>query len=78
MSIDRLATGDNWHEPYISGHDVVYDMISDDIDVNRSNYEDWEIDIMEIDASCMTPVQRNVLLEYIESWYSSRLQTVSY
>jgi hypothetical protein len=68
MSIERYATGDNWHEPYVSGHDNVWEMIVEDMDKRPYAYEEEEKALFDIDYLTMTKDQQKRLREYIENW----------
>jgi hypothetical protein len=74
MRIDSLATGDNWHEPYISGHDVLWETIILDLEKNPGDYEDWEREILERDSRFLDSNQTKELLNYMENWFEGRLE----
>ena len=74
MNIDALATGNNWHEPYVSGRDVVWERILEDLDKHPADYEDWEKEILERDSRFLDVKQTKELLDYMEDWFEGRLE----
>ena len=74
MNIDRLSTGDNWHEPYVSGRDVVWERILEDLDKHPGDYEHWEKEILERDSRFLDARQTKELLDYMEDWFEGRLE----
>lgn len=78
MNIDSLSTGDNWNEPFVSGRDVLYERIIEDYEMYPQDYEDWEKEILDKDSSQLSNEDEKRLLEYMEEWFSSRMESESW
>ena len=78
MSIDALATGNNWYEPYVSGLDNLFEHIIEDYEMHPQDYEDWEKEILDNDSNNKTPEQEKRLVDYMRGWFSSRMDEHTY
>ena len=78
MGIDSLATGDNWHEPYVSGHDVLYERIIEDYEMYPQEYEEWEKEILDQNPHQRTNEDEKRLLEYMEEWFKDQRESESW
>lgn len=72
MGIDSLATGDNWHEPYVSGRDVLFEQIIENYEMYPQDYQDWEKEILDKDSTRLCPEDKKRLLDYMRDWFDSR------
>jgi len=68
MRIENYATGDNWHEPYVSGHDNVWEMIIEDMENRPYAYDEDEKALFDMDCSNMSQEELKRIQEYIEAW----------
>ena len=68
MIVQKYSLGDGWNEPYISGYDVLYERIMDDMENSPHLYQDWEKALLEKDSRFLSYEDEKRLHEYIEDW----------
>ena len=72
MLVNRYASGDGWNMPYISGYDVLWERIIDDMEKHPHLYQDWEKALLEKDSLSLSCEEEERLREYIEDWIYSK------
>jgi len=68
MLVNRYSSGDGWNTPYVSGYDVLYERIIDDMEKSPHLYQDWEKALLEKDSRFLSCEDEKRLQEYIEDW----------
>ena len=72
MLVNRYASGNGWDTPYISGYDVLWERIIDDMEKHPHLYQEWEKDLLEKDSRFLSCEEQKRLREYIEDWIYSK------
>jgi len=68
LNPEYYSVGDNWETPIISGYDILYEHIIDDLERFPYLYQDWEVELIEKDSLSLSCDDKKRLQEYIEDW----------